>query len=309
MTKVAIYDVTLRDGLQGLCKAVPTDIKVELAGMLSEAGFPYIEVGSFISPKIGQMYENLRDTAEVLRQVQKRDSTRYCALVPAMKYFEAATEAGFRDVAVVVSANGEHNMANVRRTINESLDEITAIKAAAGQRGIRVRPYISTAFGYRVPEDVSFEQLRRVAEAVTSHNVIFDGVNYTGILEGDVEDVSLGDTFDLAAYENVRERVHCLDRIFMRRPRVALHLHTQDPNVWKYIVSASIEESGTDTFDSSIGGYGGCPTDPSAGNIPTEELVDFLEYNGIGTGLDIDAVHRTAEQFKKGLAALGIDRC
>ncbi|MBI4218258.1 hypothetical protein HY732_00930 [Candidatus Uhrbacteria bacterium] len=45
-------------------------------------------------------------------------------------------------------------------------------------------------------------------------------------------------------------------------------------------------EYGIRSFDSSIGGLGGCPFAPGApGNLATEDLVFFLEKKGVDCGL------------------------
>jgi hydroxymethylglutaryl-CoA lyase len=52
-------------------------------------------------------------------------------------------------------------------------------------------------------------------------------------------------------------------------------------------------EVGVTTFDSSLGGLGGCPFAPGAsGNIVTEDLVFMLEAMGLGTGIDLEALLR-----------------
>jgi len=48
---VRITEVGPRDGLQNEKGIVPVDAKVAFVDMLSEAGFPEIEVSSFVSPK------------------------------------------------------------------------------------------------------------------------------------------------------------------------------------------------------------------------------------------------------------------
>jgi hydroxymethylglutaryl-CoA lyase len=48
-------------------------------------------------------------------------------------------------------------------------------------------------------------------------------------------------------------------------------------------------EVGVTTFDSSLGGLGGCPFAPGAsGNIVTEDLVFMLEAMGLRTGVDLE---------------------
>jgi len=50
-------------------------------------------------------------------------------------------------------------------------------------------------------------------------------------------------------------------------------------------------EAGITTFDSSLGGLGGCPFAPGAsGNIVTEDLVFMLEAMGLSTGIDLAAL-------------------
>jgi hydroxymethylglutaryl-CoA lyase len=47
-------------------------------------------------------------------------------------------------------------------------------------------------------------------------------------------------------------------------------------------------EAGITTFDSSLGGLGGCPFAPGAsGNVVTEDLVFMLEAMGLRTGIDL----------------------
>src|ERR1700712_2334737 len=48
---------------------------------------------------------------------------------------------------------------------------------------------------------------------------------------------------------------------------------------------------GVRSFDSSLGGLGGCPFAPNAtGNINTEDTVFLLESEGMQTGIDISAL-------------------
>ena len=55
-------------------------------------------------------------------------------------------------------------------------------------------------------------------------------------------------------------------------------------------------DAGLTTFDSSLGGLGGCPFAPGAsGNIVTEDLVFMFEAMGINTGIDLDALFAIRE--------------
>jgi hydroxymethylglutaryl-CoA lyase len=59
-------------------------------------------------------------------------------------------------------------------------------------------------------------------------------------------------------------------------------------------------EHGIRTFDSSVGGLGGCPYAQGAtGNVATEDLVYFLEGTGVDTGVDLEAVAKVGEWISK----------
>jgi hydroxymethylglutaryl-CoA lyase len=61
-------------------------------------------------------------------------------------------------------------------------------------------------------------------------------------------------------------------------------------------------EVGIKTFDSSLGGLGGCPYAPGAtGNIVTEDLVFMLEAMGLHTGVDLDGLIASREILLKAL--------
>ena len=88
-TKVKIVEMGPRDGLQNEPKTVPLERKVELIDRLTENGFRFIEVGSFVSPKwIPQM----ADTAKVMDRIQRKDDVIYSVLVPNRKGFDFPSE-------------------------------------------------------------------------------------------------------------------------------------------------------------------------------------------------------------------------
>lgn len=94
MTKnVRIYEVGPRDGLQNEANLIPTQSKVALIDLLSQAGFDRIEATSFVSPK---WVPQLADASEVMRGINRRDGTTYAALVPNLNGFERARAAGVK---------------------------------------------------------------------------------------------------------------------------------------------------------------------------------------------------------------------
>jgi hydroxymethylglutaryl-CoA lyase len=111
--------------------------------------------------------------------------------------------------------------------------------------------------------------------------------------------VGLADTTGYANPEQIR-------RVF-RKVRAAIgdrlggaHLHNTRGLGLANVVAAL--EVGVRTFDSSLGGLGGCPFAPGAsGNIVTEDLVFMLEAMGLKTGIDLDQLLRVREVVAAGI--------
>ena len=79
--------------------------------------------------------------------VERSPDVRYSALVPNLRGAQRALDAGFREIEVVVSASDTHNRKNVRRSTEESLDDIAILLKAAHDVGATCQVIVSTAFG------------------------------------------------------------------------------------------------------------------------------------------------------------------
>ena len=123
-----IREVCPRDGFQGICDFIPTEKKVEFIGQMLSTGIREMEITSFVSPKA---IPQLSDAAQVLPAVKKEyPDVEFTALVPNVKGAENALAAGADVVNVVFSVSESHNMANIRRTVEQSLsgmDDIIAL--------------------------------------------------------------------------------------------------------------------------------------------------------------------------------------
>jgi hydroxymethylglutaryl-CoA lyase len=152
-------------------------------------------------------------------------------------------------------------------SVKQSLEEITAIARDAKSRGIRVRGYVSTAWG--CPFEGRVEP-KAVIGVVTE------------LLALPLDQVSIGDTIGVAV-PGVVEAL--LKPILSEKSRLAVHFH--DTRGTALANAAKAFELGIRTFDSSIGGLGGCPFAPGAsGNLSTEDLVYFFKESGVETGVD-----------------------
>jgi hydroxymethylglutaryl-CoA lyase len=278
---VKIVEVGARDGLQNESAEVATAIKIELIERLAAAGLPAVEAGAFVSPrKVPQM----AGSKEVFQGIERRPGTAYPALVPNMKGFEAAIEAGVAEIAVFVSASEGFSQHNIGCSRAESLERLHDVTEAAADKNIRRRGYVSCIAGCPYDGAVAPDEVAAMAEALVA----------LGCYE-----ISLGDTIGVGTAGQIRD---VIERVATGIPRdqIAMHFHdTYGQGVAN--VLASLQE-GIVVFDSSVAGLGGCPFAPGAsGNVATEDVVYVLQGLGIETGIDLMAVAKTGEWISRHL--------
>ena len=273
--RVHLREVAPRDGLQNEAVTVPAATKVAFVERLAAAGLPYVEATSFVSPK---WIPQLADGAEVARRLRKRPGTKYAALVPNRKGYEAFRAAGTLDVAAVfLSATETHNRKNVNKSIDETLPVLREVAEAARRDGFSTRGYVSVVFGCPYEGKTPVENVLRVARE---------------LLAMECDEISLGDT---VGYANPKQVKEVLARVFELAPpeRFALHFHDTRGTALANALAAL--EAGASKFDGSVGGLGGCPYAPgAAGNVATEELVYLFTEMGIETGVNLDALIEAA---------------
>jgi hydroxymethylglutaryl-CoA lyase len=269
--QVRIVEVGPRDGLQNEAAEIPTDVKVHFVDLLSDAGFSWIEVSSFVHPKA---VPRMADADAVFAAITRRPGARYVALVPNSRGLDRAVAAGVQDVALFLAATESFSRANINRSIAQSLEDAKAVSAGARAAGLRVRAYISVAFGCPYEGAVEPSAVRRVAE---------------GLFEIGADEVVLGDTIGVATPGDVPRLIRTLLELAPLE-RWGMHFH-DTRGVALANVLASLEV-GISHFDSSSGGLGGCPfAGPgAAGNLATEDLVYMLDGLGVDHGVSLDGV-------------------
>ncbi|MDH4558649.1 hydroxymethylglutaryl-CoA lyase [Pseudomonas sp. BN417] len=266
-SKVRLVEVGPRDGLQNEKQPISIADKVRLVDDLTAAGLGYIEVGSFVSPK---WVPQMAGSAEVFAQIQRKAGVTYAALAPNLKGFEAALEAGVKEVAVFAAASESFSQKNINCSIAESLARFVPVMDAAKAAGISVRGYVSCVLGCPYEGDVPAEQVAAVAAELYA----------MGCYE-----VSLGDTIGTGTAGATR---HLINVVGTRVPRdrLAGHFHDTFGQAVANIHASLLE--GIAVFDSSVAGLGGCPYAKGAtGNVATEDVLYLLNGLGIETGIDM----------------------
>lgn len=268
--RVTIVEVGPRDGLQNEKAALSTADKVAFVNRLSRAGLPAVEVTAFVSPK---WVPQMADAADVLAAIERAPGTRYTALVPNLAGLERAEAAGVTEVAIFAAASETFSRRNINQGIDESLTTYRAVTARARALGVRVRAYLSTAFGcpFEGPVDVA-----RVADISAA------------LMEMGAFEVAVSDTIGIAHPGQVPA---VLEAVAARVPLalIALHFHDTRGTALANVLAAL--QHGVATYDASCGGLGGCPYAPGAtGNLATEDLIYMLDGLGIETGVRLDGL-------------------
>ena len=103
-----------------------------------------------------------------------------------------------------------------------------------------------------------------------------------------VYEVSIGDTIGVATPQQVHTVIKLLKRVAPLK-KFAMHFHDTRGTALANVVAAL--DSGVRTFDSSLGGLGGCPYAKGAsGNLATEDLAYLLHGMGFETGANLSAL-------------------
>jgi len=265
---VKIVEVGPRDGLQNEKVVIPTDVKINYITALADAGLRVIEAGAFVSPK---WVPQMADTADVYRDIPKDPGVDFPVLVPNMKGLESAIEAGVKSIAIFTAASETFNKRNINMSIDESFENYAPVAARAREEGIRVRGYVSTAFGCPYEGDVAPEKVLEVCAR---------------LLDLGCTEVSVGDTIGVGTPMQVQGVIGVLLQVIPAR-KLAMHFHDTRGTALANTLAAL--EMGIGTFDTSAGGLGGCPYAPGAsGNMATEDLVYMLDAMAIETGVDLN---------------------
>ena len=242
--------------------------------MLSSCGFSHIETASFVSPK---WVPQMADSAAVMAGISREDGTAYTALTPNMRGYEAAIDANVDEVAIFASASEGFSQKNINCSIDESISRFTLILERAKFVKCNVRGYVScvTHCPYDGPTDP--DQVIRVA---------------LRLLEMGCYEISLGDTIGAATTDTTHNLVGSILN-YMPSSVLAGHFHDTNNNALENI--GVCLEAGIRTFDSAVGGLGGCPyAEGAKGSVDTVSVVNMLHGMKYETGLNVESLKKAS---------------
>jgi hydroxymethylglutaryl-CoA lyase len=260
-TEVSIREVGPRDGLQPE-SVVPVEDRVALVEALVDAGVRTVEAAAFVSPKA---VPSMAGAGSVMAALRRVPGVRYIALVPNAKGAELAVAAGVDGLSLTVSASEAYSQRNVHMSVDESLAQVSAVRAVVGDE-LPLDTVISCAFGSPYEGEIA------PADVVAMGRRALDAGSTS---------LTFADTTGMATPRRVGEVVD------LAGVDVGLHLH--DTRGTALVNAYAALSQGVRRFDTAVGGLGGSPFAAGAGgNLATEDLVHLCDDLGIVTGIDLD---------------------
>lgn len=273
---IHICEVGPRDGLQNETKFLTTEQKVELISKMIDGGIKKFELTSFVNPKI---VPQMADAEELIKQVPKIEGVSYAGLVLSRTGLDRALETSIDTLHNVIALSNEFNLKNVRRTVDESVQELTQVTKEGVSSNKNVVAVLGTAFGCPFEGDVPIERVISVANS---------------FIKAGTNKITLADTTGMANPSQVTKVVDIFKREFGNDIELGLHFHnTRGLGLANTLAGY---QAGVRHFDSSIAGLGGCPFAPKAvGNICTEDMVNMFKQMGVPTNTDLSKLIETAK--------------
>ena len=272
-SRVTVYDVGPRDGLQNEPEVLDVEVRAELVRRLAEAGLQGIEVASFVDPK---RVPQMAGAEEVVAAVGPCPGPIRAGLALNERGYDRLLATGLDEVRFAFGVTESFNERNQGASVEESVVAARRIAARARGDGIRCAVTLSVAFGCPFEGEVDPARVVEFAERVA---------------EVEPDGIVLADTIGVATPSAVRSLTA---RMVGLGAPVGGHFHNTRNSGYANALAAL--EEGATILDASVGGLGGCPFAPNAtGNIATEDLVYLLERESVFTGIDLDRLIDTSQ--------------
>ncbi len=274
---VEFREVGMRDGLQNVEGFFPTVAKIAWMKAEVASGMHAIEICSFVPPKLIPQF---KDAAEVVEATHATD-TGDCiisALIPNMKGAERGVELGMKKLNFVASVSETHNLSNVRRKPEESIEDFQRIvemrNALPDKQKFVIDGGLSTAFGCTMEGNVDPTATVKLAQQ---------------FVEAGADHLTVCDTVGYANPKQVRDLFRLLQSEL--GPDISMTAHFHDTRGLGLANMEAALDVGIRSFDACLAGLGGCPWAPGAtGNMVMEDGVFMAEAMGMRTGIDLDAL-------------------
>lgn len=278
---VQINEEGPREGFQIEKGPIATERKIELIDALSQTGLKHIQIVSFVSPKA---VPGMKDAEDVVRGITMKPGIAYTGLWLNEQGLERAIATGrlHNRGSIALNASTAFLKRNQNKTPEQQLEIQRNFIAMYQKHGIPIeRAGIMAAFGCNYEGDVGadkiLELVRTIVDLAAEHDIT-------------LKRFSLADSMAWATPLSVKRLVGAVRDRF---PDLPLSLHLHDTRGMGVANAFAGLEMGVTSFDSAVGGLGGCPYaghQGAAGNLCTDDLVFMCQEMGIETGVDLEAL-------------------
>ena len=283
--ELRIREMGPREGLQAESRIVPIEQKIQLIKALLAAGCKYIQVTSFVHPKVVPQFA---DAEELMKQLEHPMGVFFWATIPNMKGLERAVETGIDGISLPIAVTDGYNIINMQRTTEKAIREAEVLVKKARKANLHVTASASSVFGCPIEGYVAPQ---RVVD-------FFKRLEWMG-----VDAISFGDTTGMANPRQVKALFEVVTEEF-RNLEIITHFHNSRGAGLANVLAAI--DAGVTIHDCALCGTGGQPATKrkryaygKIGNICTEDLVAMLEEMGIDTGIDLEKLIEAAKLFER----------
>lgn len=277
--KVKVIDVSARDGLQSFKRWVSTDDKIKMIDILSEVGFPVIEVAGFAHPRV---IPNLRDAEEVCERINRVPGVVYRGLAPNARGAARAVAANVDEVVGLAIASDTYLKKNQNMTAEQANDQAIEAFRIAEAAGCSYVVAVGMSFWCPYEGLIAKEHVIKMIKKFRNAGI---------------QKMYLAGSVGMEDPRHVNLLFTMLRDQFMD-VEFGFHIHNLSGMATANILAAL--DGGAVFLEGAICGIGGGIAMPaslgSVGNYPTEDLVRMLELLHVKTDLSAERVAQAAKE-------------
>jgi len=271
-----------RDEIQGILDFIPTYKKIEYIKSLLSVGFDTIDFGSFVSPKaIPQM----KDSEEVVENLDLSNTkTKLSVIIPNKRGVETAIKyEQIKYLGFLFSVSETFLHRNINSNIEKTIENFLTVKELSDKYDKKIIVNVSMAFGNPYGDLWNIDILDKYVNYFSEHGV---------------EIITLADTVGMSTPDTV---FNVFDYLISKYPNTefGFHLHSEKDKWYDRIDSAY--KAGVARFESTLGGFGGCPAALLNGvlinNLKTNNLVNYCKEKDILLDIDYDKLTESEKIF------------
>ncbi|HAY3508600.1 hydroxymethylglutaryl-CoA lyase [Elizabethkingia anophelis] len=259
-----------RDAMQGWPELIPTNKKIDYMNSLMDVGYDILDCGSFVNAR---MVPQMADSGEVVDNIDKsRSNTKLSVVIANFRGAEKALEhekIDYLGFPFSISETFQHR--NTNKSREEAFTEVQRIFDLTKSKNKDLILYFSMAFGNPYGEMWKWQDVEEWAQRFSDMGV---------------KTVMLSDTTGVSDAETIALLFSKIPPLF---PDIEFgaHFHNRYEDSYKKLKAAY--DNGCRRFDTAIKGIGGCPMakDELVGNMPTEQLINFLQVEKIDNRLNL----------------------